>query len=289
MNGYNIINGEIDTALKVLGSYFLLKLDLKKKIDYIVHKINFQKTDFTYWINFVDVTLIEMYMDANITDLKEIENFEFSIVNESEAYFIYKILENIKLEEKLSKYSKMKVRFKINKKEAYYNNIFNRYFIDLLRYQEYFFSNKNELDELDQRMKKIEALHVSHQGRHKSVSGVLLGIQKNKSYRVNTDATKIDYKVKRFNNDNVKEIECPVCHQKFTISYKNKKESFIHLKEDKYKFLCNHESSEYIYKKVVEVNLKDYIKRIHKENIDFIDFIIFNHKYLFTKYLNGSK
>jgi hypothetical protein len=289
MNEYKIINSEIDTALKVLGNYFLLKLDLKKKIDFMVHKINFQKTDFTYWINFVNVTLIEMYMDANITDLKEIENFEFSIVNESEAYFIYKILENIKLEEKPSKYSKMHIGFKINKKEGYYNNIFNKYFIDLLHYQEYFFSNKNELDDLDQRMKKIEALQLSHQGRHKSVSGVLLGIQKNKSYRVNTDATKIDYKVKKFNNDNVKEIECPVCHQKFTISYKNKKEFFINLKEDKYKFLCNHESSKEIYKKVVEINLKDYITRIHKENINLIDFIIYNHKYLFAKYLNGSK
>ncbi len=254
----------------------------QKTIDVFMSKIDFIK-DIKTWKFYIENTYLEGYFNYKGQDIiNNIENIEFK--DEQKVYFIYKLLlefkdMNIVNTITLKLENKLYLAFK---QKEYIDKI-----LEIIKNDKK--PEIKKIEELDSLAEKIDfKSKINMKGTFKSVSAVLLSISKNKSFRVNQSTEECDYKIKTMQDNAVKEIVCPICQDKKILN-KNNKDSIFISKRSKIEFICKHEKSEFVNKRPISFSMKDYSKYLKSDHIDEVDFIIYNYKYFFSKFLQENE
>jgi len=248
----------------------------QKKIDEVVQKIRIT-SNHRKWKNFIDNTILECYTNYKGVDF--ISNFnELYFLDNEKLYFVYRIL--LKLEG-LSIVKNIRIKV-MNESDGLRKFYFDN-FLELLKEKDNKFSDRIDiLDSLAQRLELKDELVL--RGNVKFVTAALMSKTKYKSFRTSSNLKEVVYKIKSIKDGEVKEIPCPVCKKPNIIHYKDKNILF-QLRNDKVFYNCQHEASQFINKKQVAIPLKEYKKELKDRNIDAIDFVIYNYKYFFKKYV----
>lgn len=253
------------------------KMKYQKFIDRVVARIPI-KNDCEFWKNYIEATPIIGYSSYAGDDVSgHIENMEFQ--DEAKVYFIYKVvLELIEKEKKVS----------IHIDTITDKLIFNRkvYIDDMLAL---FVAEQNTRDV---KLVQLNSLAADGFGDkyfnvHKNVKNItdyFLQIKKSSPYRVNPDVENIDFDIKLLTRDQTYKIKCPICLRKKTISYNNQYFKLKQKTRDTIEFMCDHENSKNIGQKRVSFRIsKEIVKKVKSDNVDLIDFVLYNYKYFFKE------
>ncbi|RLA82330.1 MAG: hypothetical protein DRG78_07510 [Epsilonproteobacteria bacterium] len=275
------INLKSSDAIDFLNEIFKDRSeDYQSKIDTMVSKIAI--LEYKEFINrfkyFFEINYIEMYSIIYSQDICDNAQ-DYTIVDKEKSYFMYKIL---------LIYDEMgvieKVNFKILHKSKH-SYEFHEYINQILNISK--FDNKlaqNSIKKLDQLASKINFLnYINTQGNVKSPSAVLLGLNKYKSFRL-SKSNDISYDVKSIEKGYVKRLYCPACKAPESINIDNLQTMFKHKKAE-IEYRCSHTKNELLYSKKVIFNIEPYIKDINSKKINFIDFALWNWKFLCSEFV----
>ena len=263
------------------------KSTYQAKIDFIVSRIDFTK-NVKSWQTYVEETYLDGHTDYKGQDIINNALFDMNTIefrSEATLYFIYKILLAFK-EMDVIKFVYLKLL--ISKYEDYKHKEFIDKIIDSAINDDNA-SKRKKMSELDN-IAKISNFekNIMIPGRFTSVSSILLRIKKNKSFIPNKSTQECIYKIKAIQENEVREIICPVCGIELKLKKENKDVLFV-AKKSKIEFICNHEISEFVNKRAISFSLKEYSKKLTEKRIDEVDFVIFNYLYFFNKFLENEK
>ncbi len=248
----------------------------QKDIDRLILKLNILD-NFKFWKFYIDNTNVECLSTSESQDFNQLLN-SVKFTNIEQAYFFYKVcLEFIDLKEKL--YVNLTIVSDKDKKltlqKKYFDILLNAFSKDKK-------SVSLKIDFLDTLLKE-SAYKIKVHKKAISTTANLLGINKNSSFRVNTDKDGVvGYKIRSIQQGEVRKIKCPVCSHEETLDINNKDSLFKTKGKDIVLYTCKHLNHEDAKKKPVEILIKEYLENLN--GIDQVDFVLWNYLIFFEKF-----
>lgn len=269
----------------------------QKKIDQMYRHVVFENNH-RLFISMIENITVNCYTEKKTQDKIELLRGAIFFDNER-VYFLYLLLL-----EMVNYFEKIEIRFSvIHGPKAYRAAQLQDYFyqcIDLIKLKD--LKEKQKIEELDRYGDQIgiERLLRLRENK-KSVVSILTGVEKNKSFSINTSSENVSFNIATIAAKQVKRIPCPVCksYNDYCISIgkgpirftktinKTDKNIFFSAKSNKVTFSCDHDKTPKYKEIPVEIDLTEYKKEIKKRKLNEIDFVIYNYPYLFKKFMEG--
>jgi len=253
----------------------------QNEVDKLFNKIDFNANQKS-WIAYIQDFIIYGSSDYKGGELiHHLNKIEYE--NIKYVYFYYKLL----IEFQIIDFKEIQINVKDQNSASYLMQRFFDNLFDILKNDDK--SQKAQFEELDNIAKKINLIDNLHrQGKIKSVTAVLRGKRKSKTFRVNNLDDQLNFEIKKIKPEESRNIVCPVCNEKKEINSNNIGKIFVS-KKNRIEFLCGHEKSEFYGKQKVLLSVKEFQKDLKLQGIDEVDFVIYNYQYFFKKFLDENE
>jgi hypothetical protein len=268
----------------------------QKKIDQMCGHIAFEN-GYRPFILMIQNMTVSCYTEKKTQDHMALLSDAIFFDNER-VYFLYLLLL-----EMVDLFEEIRITFSvIHDREAYRAARKQDYFyrcIDLIKLND--LNPNQKIEELDRYGDQIGIKQLLHLHKNtKSAVSVLTGIEKNKSFGINTSTVDVRLDIETIQSGQVKRIPCPICQSynnylqkngekpiSFTKTLNKTNKNTLFLSKNKIIFNCDHEKTPKYKEIPIEIDLEEYKKEIKKRGLNKIDFMIYNYPYFFERFMQG--
>lgn len=296
---YNNFLIEAKDAIEIFEEQFKNRslMPWQKKIDQMYSHIVFEHRH-TLFLSMIKNITVNCYTEKKTQEKMELLRDAIFFDNEK-VYFLYLLLLEL-----VDYFEEITIVFSvISDPKGYRAAQLQDYFfqcIDLIKLND--LNPNQKIEELDRYGDQIDTKQLLRLHKNtKSATSVLTGVEKHKSFRINTSTANVSFDIETIESDQVKRIPCPVCksYNDYCISIgkdsicftktinKTNKNTLFSQKSYKIIFNCDHEKTPKYKEIPIEIDLREYKKEIKKRRLNEIDFVIYNYCYFFAKFMEG--